>query len=116
MVIKNDGSRQVFDKNKLLTGLVRSCDKRDISMERIVAFADSIERDIYNKMEREISSKQIGEMVMNRLKDFDDVAYIRFASVYRKFADISSFRDELDELIKEKEKSSAAENGNLQEG
>ena len=98
MVVKHDGSRQVFDRNKLLNGLIRSCDKRDISMERIVALVNEIERDVRNTMEQEVKSSKIGELVMERLKDFDEVAYIRFASVYRKFADITSFVEELDKL------------------
>ena len=95
MVVKQDGRREVFKRDKILNGVVRSCDKRDISMERIVALVNEIERDVRNTMEQEVPSSKIGELVMNRLKDFDEVAYIRFASVYRKFADISSFLDEL---------------------
>ena len=109
MVIKNDGRREPFNSEKLLNGLIRSCEKRDIPMEKIVNLSHEIERDVRNTMEREIPdvrntmereipSKKIGEFVMDRLKDFDEVAYIRFASVYRKFADISSFITELDEL------------------
>ena len=95
MVVKQDGRREVFKRDKILNGVVRSCDKRDISMERIVALVNEIERDVRNTMEQEVPSSKIGELVMNRLKDFDEVAYIRFASVYRKFADISSFLEEL---------------------
>ena len=95
MVVKQDGRREVFKRDKLLNGIVRSCDKRDISMERIVTLVNEIERDVRNTMEQEVPSSKIGELVMNRLKDFDEVAYIRFASVYRKFADISSFLEEL---------------------
>lgn len=102
MVIKSDGRRVVFDRDKLLKGLIRSCDKRDISTARIVALADEIERELRNTMEREVTAKAIGELVMEKLKTFDEVAYIRFASVYRKFADISMFRDELEELLREK--------------
>ena len=102
MVIKNDGRRVVFDRDKILNGLIRSCDKRDIPPERIVSLADEIERELRNTMEREITTKAIGELVMEKLKDFDEVAYIRFASVYRKFADISKFKDELEELLREK--------------
>ena len=102
MVIKNDGRRVVFDKNKLLNGLIRSCEKRNIPTERVVALADEIERELRNTMEREITTKAIGELVMERLKNFDEVAYIRFASVYRKFADISMFKEELEELLRSK--------------
>ena len=102
MVIKQDGRREVFKRDKILNGVIRSCDKRDISMERIVGLVNAIERDIRNTMEQEISSAKIGELVMNRLKEFDEVAYIRFASVYRKFTDIGSFMQELDELQAQK--------------
>ncbi|MBO6178982.1 MAG: transcriptional repressor NrdR [Selenomonadaceae bacterium] len=103
MVIKNDGRRETFDRNKLLNGLIRSCDKRDIEADRIVALASEIEREIRNTMEREIMARAIGERVMEHLKDFDEVAYIRFASVYRKFKDISGFQNEL-ELLKNRDK------------
>lgn len=102
MVIKNDGRRVVFDRNKLLNGLIRSCDKRDIPTESIVALADEIEKELRNTMDREVYTRDIGELVMEKLKNFDEVAYIRFASVYRKFADISGFREELEALIREK--------------
>ena len=87
--------REVFKRDKILNGIIRSCDKRDISIERITALVNDIERDIRNTMDQEVPSAKIGELIMNRLKDFDEVAYIRFASVYRKFADISSFLEEL---------------------
>ena len=103
MVIKNDGRREPFDRDKLLNGLIRSCDKRDISMERIITLGNDIERELRNTMEREVTARSIGELVMEKLKDFDEVAYIRFASVYRKFQDISSFQNEL-ELLKGREK------------
>ena len=96
------GRRVVFDREKLVKGLIRSCDKRDIPTERIMALADEIERELRNTMEREITTKAIGELVMEKLKGFDEVAYIRFASVYRKFADISMFKEELEELLREK--------------
>ena len=102
MVIKTDGRRVVFDRNKLLNGLIRSCDKRDIPTERIVALADEIEKELRNTMNREVYTRDIGELVMEKLKNFDEVAYIRFASVYRKFADISGFREELEALLREK--------------
>ena len=102
MVIKHDGRRVQFDRDKLLKGLIRSCDKRDIPTDRIVALAHEIERELRNTMEREITTKSIGELVMEKLKNFDEVAYIRFASVYRKFADISMFKEELEELLREK--------------
>ena len=102
MVIKNDGRRVVFDKNKILNGLIRSCEKRNIPTEQVLALADERERELRNTMEREITTKAIGELVMEKLKNFDEVAYIRFASVYRKFADISMFKEELEELLRSK--------------
>ena len=99
IVIKNDGRRVVFDHDKLLNGLIRSCDKRNIPTEKVVALADEIERELRNTMDREVTTKAIGEMVMEKLRNFDEVAYIRFASVYRKFADISMFKEELEELL-----------------
>ncbi|HCB93254.1 MAG TPA: transcriptional regulator NrdR [Selenomonas sp.] len=103
MVIKNDGCREAFQQEKLLKGLLRSCDKRDISTERIVALSHAIEREIRDTADKEIESRAIGELVMEKLKDFDEVAYIRFASVYRKFADISSFQSALESLLKGRE-------------
>ena len=104
MVIKNDGRREPFKQEKLLNGLIRSCEKRDIPMERIVRLANEIEREVRNTMEREIPSKKLGQLVMDHLRDFDEVAYIRFASVYRKFADIGNFITELAELRESKKK------------
>ncbi|MDQ0203018.1 transcriptional regulator NrdR [Pectinatus haikarae] len=103
IVIKNDGRRAVFDRNKLLNGIIRSCYKRDIPIEDIIHFADDIEKDLHNMMASEIPSKKIGELIMERLKHFDEVAYIRFASVYRKFTDIDNFAQELAELRSTKE-------------
>ncbi|WP_110952887.1 transcriptional regulator NrdR [Anaerosinus massiliensis] len=102
MVIKKDGRRVVFDKNKILNGIIRSCEKRANSMESITMLADRIEKELRNTMDREIPSKVIGELVMKHLKEFDQVAYVRFASVYRKFADINHFMQELETLMKMK--------------
>ena len=98
MVVKRDNRREPFSRDKLLTGIIRSCDKRDISMEQITNFVAEIERAIRNRTEPEVPSEKIGEIVMERLKDFDEVAYIRFASVYRKFDDITNFIEELETL------------------
>jgi len=105
MVVKNDGRRETFDRNKLLNGIVRSCDKRDIPTAKIITLCNEIERKIRNSMSREIASIDIGEIVMEHLKNFDEVAYIRFASVYRKFKDINSFQDELEGLRRGKKES-----------
>ena len=98
MVVKRDNLREPFRRDKLMTGIIRSCDKRDISMEQITNFVAEIERDIRNRTEPEVPSEKLGEIVMERLKDFDEVAYIRFASVYRKFDDITNFIEELETL------------------
>jgi transcriptional repressor NrdR len=103
MVVKNDGRREVFKRDKILNGIIRACDKRDISLEANTNLANEIERDIRNTMEQEVSTADIGKLEMSKLKSFDEVAYIRFASVYRKFADISSFMEELRELQAHKE-------------
>ena len=101
VVIKRDGSRQSFDKIKLINGMVRACEKRPVTLSQLEAIADSIEQDLQSGVEREISSSDIGEMVRVRLKDVDEVAYVRFASVYRSFKDINSFMDELKRLMME---------------
>ena len=102
VVIKKDGSRQTFDKSKLLNGMLRACEKRPVSFDTLEAIANEIEQTLQNALDREVSSTHIGEMVMERLRGVDEVAYVRFASVYREFKDISSFMDELDKLIREK--------------
>jgi len=102
VVIKKDKSREIFDRDKLMNGLVRACEKRPISVEMLDNIVNGIETQLLNMLEREVSSYQIGEMAMQRLKNIDEVAYVRFASVYRQFADINSFMDELKTLLKEK--------------
>lgn len=100
MVVKKDGSRQMFDREKLLNGIIRACEKRPVAaadMERIVS---EIESATQNLLEREISSQKIGEMVMERLPEIDEVAYVRFASVYRQFKDINTFVEEVNKLLK----------------
>ena len=99
MVIKRDGSRQSFDKVKLINGMVRACEKRPVTLAQLESIADSIEQELQGGTEREINSVQLGEMVMVRLKDVDEVAYVRFASVYRSFKDINSFMEELKKML-----------------
>ena len=99
VVIKRDGSRQTFDKVKLINGMVRACEKRPVALSQLEAIADEIEQELQSHLEREISTVEIGEMVMNRLKDIDEVAYVRFASVYRSFKDINTFMEELTKLL-----------------
>lgn len=100
MVIKKDGRREMFDKVKLLNGLLKACEKRPIPLNTIEILVDKVEKEIRNSMEREVSSRHIGETVMNHLKDIDQVAYVRFASVYRQFADLNNFLTELEVLMK----------------
>ena len=102
VVIKKDGSRQSFDRSKLLNGMIRACEKRPVPFDVLQQIADEIEQTLQNEMNREIPSDQIGEMVMDRLKEVDEVAYVRFASVYRQFKDISTFMAELSKLLQEK--------------
>ena len=103
MVVKRDGSRQSFDKVKLINGMVRACEKRPVPLQTLEQIADDIEQELQSNLEREISTVDIGEMVMNRLKDVDEVAYVRFASVYRSFKDINTFMEELSKLLTEKQ-------------
>ena len=102
VVIKKDGSRQSFDRQKVLRGLIRACEKRPVSLAELERIADEIEQELQNSMEREISTEAIGEKVMDRLRDVDQVAYVRFASVYRQFKDIDTFMAELNKLLAEK--------------
>ena len=102
VVIKRDGSRQTFDKNKLINSMLKSCEKRSVALDQLEAIADDIEQNLQNALEREINTSEIGEMVMERLKSLDEVAYVRFASVYRQFKDINTFMDELAKLLGEK--------------
>lgn len=104
LVIKRDGTRQAFDKNKLVGSMLKACEKRSVPLSALEAIADDIEQDLQNNFEKEIPSSKLGEMVMTRLKTIDEVAYVRFASVYRSFKDINSFLDELTALLDKKEK------------
>ena len=102
MVIKRDGSRQSFDRCKILNGMVRACEKRPVPLAELEQAATEIEQIIQNSLDREIQSEKIGELVMERLKPLDEVAYVRFASVYRQFKDINSFMAELNKILAEK--------------
>lgn len=103
-VVKRDGTREIFDKSKLIGGIMKSCNKRPVSMKQMEQIVDDIENTIMNSMEKEIASEEIGTMVMDRLKTIDEVAYVRFASVYRQFKDINTFMEELAKLLQEKNK------------
>lgn len=102
VVIKRDGSRQTFDKMKLLNGMIRACEKRPVPVQELETIADEIEQELQNALEREISTAEIGELVMKRLKAVDEVSYVRFASVYRQFKDINTFMEELTKLLGDK--------------
>lgn len=102
IVVKKDKSRESFDRTKLFNGILRACEKRPVSIETIDSMVDSIEAALQNSLDREVTSVHIGEMVMDKLKEIDEVAYVRFASVYRQFRDINTFMDELAKLLSEK--------------
>lgn len=101
IVVKKDGNRQSYNRNKLLNGIIKACEKRPVSMNTIEKIVEDIEKNLYNSLQREIKSEEIGEMVMNSLKDIDEVSYVRFASVYRQFKDLNSFMEELKKILDE---------------
>ena len=102
VVVKKDKSREVFDRDKLFNGMMRACEKRPVSIEQLDKVVSEIEADLQNSLDREVTSVHIGELVMDKLKGLDEVAYVRFASVYRQFKDINTFMDELAKLLGEK--------------
>lgn len=102
VVIKKDRSREAFDRNKLLNGLLRACEKRPVSLDTLEKIVDQIENMLQNSLDREVPSSLIGKYAMDKLKEVDEVAYVRFASVYRQFKDINTFMDELNRIIKSK--------------
>ena len=102
MVVKRDGSRTEFDRKKLLIGLSKACEKRPVPAKDIDSIVDEMEQQVHEREDREITTQEIGQIVMNRLKDLDQVAYVRFASVYRRFEDIDAFMSELKNLLDQK--------------
>lgn len=104
IVIKKDGSRQPFRREKIINGLVRACEKRPVSLKQIEDLTNEIESKFYNSFAREIPSEKIGELVMEKLKSLDEVAYVRFASVYRQFKDVNTFIKEIEKLINDSKK------------
>ena len=102
VVVKRDSSRQTFDKIKVMNGMLRACEKRPVSIQALEKITDEIEQELQNALEREVTTTEIGEKVMQRLKDVDEVAYVRFASVYRQFKDVNTFFEELSKLIDKK--------------
>src|SRR3989338_9789078 len=108
MVIKKDGRREPFDRKKVLGGLIKACEKRPVSVEQLESPVDDLERDLLKRFEREVSSSEVGQWVMERLHTIDEVAYVRFASVYRQFKDINEFLHELRDLLELKERPPAS--------
>ncbi len=104
MVIKKDKTRQPFDREKLMNGLLRACEKRPVSINDLEKLVEGIEVQLYNSLQREVTTEEIGELIMQKLKNLDEVAYVRFASVYRQFKDINTFMDEVRKLLKEGKK------------
>lgn len=102
LVVKKDKSREAFDRDKLIRGILRACEKRPVTMDTIEAAVNEIEVSLQNSLDREISSVKIGELVMDKLKDIDEVAYVRFASVYKHFKDVNAFMDELSSFLDQK--------------
>lgn len=102
MIIKKDKRRESYNRTKLLNGLLKACEKRPVSVDKLEEIVDDIEKQIYNEAQKEVSSDVIGELVMDKLKEVDDVAYVRFASVYRQFTDLQSYVEELSKLLKER--------------
>ena len=102
IIIKNDNNREAYDRAKIEAGVLRACHKRPVSAQQITTLVDEVENEIFNREEREIPSGTIGELVMNKLKDLDAVAYVRFASVYREFKDVNTFMDELKSVLNDK--------------
>lgn len=100
-VIKQDNSRQAFDREKILRGVIRACEKRPVSLPRMEQIVDDIESELYQSMEKEVTSTEIGEKVMSHLKEIDEVAYVRFASVHKRFSDIETFMEALKSLLDE---------------
>jgi transcriptional repressor NrdR len=109
VVVKSDNRRELFDAGKILNGMVKACDKRPIPLSVLESIVNDIERELTNSLEREVTSKHIGELVMERLRSIDEVAYVRFASVYRNFEDVSTFIDEIRKLQSELRESKIGE-------
>ena len=104
MVVKKDGRREAFDRNKIMAGLLRACEKRPISAVQLESIVDTVEKHVQDSPDRELPTSQIGKLIMRRLKELDKVAYVRFASVYLEFEDVSEFMSELKNLVKSREK------------
>ncbi|MEP7212551.1 MAG: transcriptional regulator NrdR [Acidobacteriota bacterium] len=103
MVVKKDGKREAFERTKILAGLLRACEKRPISVTQLESIVDEVEKCVQDSLDRELSTSEIGKVIMNRLKQLDKVAYVRFASVYLEFEDVSAFMTELKDLVRARE-------------
>lgn len=101
-MVKKDGKREPFDRQKLLHGILKACEKRPVPFEELERLVDRVEKDLRNRMDQEVSSAEIGELVMDGLREIDEVAYVRFASVYRQFTDVDKFMQELQAIIRQK--------------
>ncbi len=110
MVIKKDGSREAFDRSKIMNGIIRACEKRPVALADMEKIVDDIERGLNNMMEKEVESTFIGELVMDKLRGLDEVAYVRFASVYRQFTDINTFVHEVEKLLTNKKDNNKKDN------
>ena len=110
MVVKKDGSREVFDRSKIMNGIIKACEKRPVPIAKIEKIVSDIERGLNNMLQKEMESSIIGEFVMEHLKELDDVAYVRFASVYRQFTDAESFRREIEKLLKGNDRNKKGKN------
>lgn len=104
IVVKKNGNRESYNKNKILNGVIKACEKRPVSLQDIEELVDGIEKQLYNTMEREITTEFIGNLVIEKIKELDEIAYVRFASVYREFKDINTFMDEVKKILGEKSK------------
>ncbi len=109
MVVKKDGRREAFDRSKVLNGIIKACEKRPVPMTEMESMTDEIEKTLSNSMEKEVESYYIGELIMNQLKNVDEVAYVRFASVYRQFTDVNTFIKEIEKLIGPKKSSRSSQ-------
>ncbi|MBA3600534.1 MAG: transcriptional repressor NrdR [Acidobacteria bacterium] len=105
MVVKKDGKREIFERNKILAGLLRACEKRPISSSQLESIVDSVEKNVQDSADRELPTSEMGKIIMRRLKELDKVAYVRFASVYLEFEDVSEFMTELKNLVRARDKS-----------
>ena len=114
MIVKKDGVREPFDRNKIISGMTKACEKRPISVDVIESFVSALEREFQDRGEREVDSTEIGERVISKLYEIDEVAYVRFASVYRSFKDVNQFMSELKDLLKEKGGKAGSESPSLE--